>query len=409
MLHQAVALLVLATPPAVTPPAVTPASAPATQQQSPAASAEATAPKPFQVDLIELGFDAASQIPVNPHERDRARVQEVVATTALSVGMKTRSMAFANQIANWRKGVVYGDLAIDAAKGGRTEAVATFSRLSRTAIANAQQWQSDRVLSKLAQAQVWLGQETEAIELEKKFGEAEKGKVAAVMAARPGVDFDAALLEADRAVATGNFELTANALAICAQLAGRKDTDEARWSRIMELNARAKGKVAREIHIRSYLGLADARIARGESAAALTLVDAAKALRDEVRWAPEAELPITADIARRIAGAGDRAAGLAELEKGLASFVANQDGVADIFRAGAMCPAAEAFASLGEPARALEVYRLAVEAGALNPNARPRAEDLAQTTASLARSAIEPDAAMWKRLREIRAGLVEPW
>ena len=49
------------------------------------------------------------------------------------------------------------------------------------------------------------------------------------------------------------------------------------------------------------------------------------------------------------------------------------------------------------------------EGGALNPNARPRAEDLAQTTASLARSAIEPDAAMGKRRREIRAGLVEPW
>ncbi|MEY3142148.1 MAG: hypothetical protein RLY21_641 [Planctomycetota bacterium] len=404
MILSSTVLFVLASPQAAAPMPV----AESPSQSAPQAT-EASTPKPFQVDLIELGFDAASQIPVNPHERDRARVQEIVATTALAIGMKTRSMALANQISNWRRGVVYAELAIDAAKGGRAEAVGTLSRLANSAVAGAQQWQSDRVLSRLAQAQVWLGKESAAVELERKFGEAERGKVTAALAARPGADFDAALAEAERAVATGNFELTANALGICAQLAERKDTDEARWSRIMELAGRAKGKVAREIHIRSYLRLADARIARGESAAALALVDAAKSLRDEVRWTPEAELPITAEIARRIAGAGDRAGGLAEVEKGLASFVANQDAVADIFRAGALCPAAETFAGLGEHARALEVYRLAVEAGALNPNARPRAEDLAQTTASLARAGIEPDSAMWLRLRGIRAGLVAPW
>lgn len=399
---SAVLILVLQVPPVATP-------ASPSQSASALPPTVVVAPAPFQIELIEFGFEAASRIPVDPHERDRARVQEIVATTALAIGMKTRGMAFANDIANWRKGVIYGELAIDAAKAGRADAVATFSRLARTAVAGAQQWQSDRVLSKLAQAQVWLGKETEAAEIEKAFGEAEKGKVAAVLATRPGADFDAAANEAERAIATGNFELTANALLICAELAERNDVDEARWSRIMDLVGRAKGKVAREIHIRAYLALADARIARQSPAEARALIDSAKALRDEVRWTPDAELPITADIAWRIAAAGDRAAGLAELDRGLESFIANQDAVADIFRAGALCPAAEAFGALGESTRALEVYRLAVEAGALNPNARPRAEDLAQTAASLARAGIAPDDAMWKRLREIRSGLVDPW
>lgn len=398
--------LAIATPPSTVP---APAASAPSVAPSVAPSDDSSMPKPFQAQLIEFGFESASQIPVDPHARDRARVQEVVATTAISVGMKTRAMAFANQIANWRKGVVYGDLAIDAAKSRRSEAVATFSRLARAAIAGAQQWQSDRVLSKVAQAKAWIGEESEAVELEKTFGEPEKGKVAAALAARPTSDFDAAVSEAERAMATGNFELAANALAICAQLAERGDIDEARWSRIAGLVSRAKGKVAREIHIRAYLSLADARVARRMSAQAMPLIMSAKALRDEVRWTPEAELPITAEIARRIATAGDRASGLAALEEGLASFVANQEAVADIFRAGALRSAAESFAALGEDSRALEVYRLAVEAGALNPNARPRAEDLAQTAASLARAGIEPDAAMWERLRGIRAGLVDPW
>lgn len=365
--------------------------------------------KSFQAVLLDFGFDAVSRIPVDPHGRDRARVQEVVAVTAFREGLKTRSAAMANQIANWRKGVVFAELAVDAARSGRADSAETFSRYARSAIAGAQQWQTDRVLAKLAEAQLVLGKQAEALETEKSFGEAEKGKVTAALAAQDGSDFDAVLGEADRAVVTGNFELTANALEICARLGEREDADASRWSRIMELVGRAKGKVAREIHIRAYLRLADARIARKNLAEATTLAALARSLRDEVRWTPEAELPITAEIARRIGASGDRAAGIAELEKGLASFLAREDEVADIFRAAALCAAAESFVALGERARALEVYRLAVEAGALNPNARPRAEDLALTTASLARAGIEPDPAMWKRLREIRDGLTDPW
>ena len=398
--HTAVAVLALVNPPAPS------AAAP---QADVAVATESAAVKPFQSELLELGFDAASRIPVNPHERDRARVQEIVATTAFRLGLKTRSAGMANQITNWRKGVVFGELAVDAARAGRAEAAETFSRYARTAVAGAQQWQSDRVLAKLAEAQVALGKVSDALESEKKFGEGEQGKVTAAIAAQEASDFDSVLAEAERAIATGNFELTSNALEICARLGERADADAARWSRIEALAAGAKGKVAREIHIRAYLRLADARIATGSPDAARALIGIAKAIRDEVRWTPDAQLPIDAEIARRIAAAGERAGALAELENGVASFIANEKLVPDVFRAVPLCAAAEVFAGIGETGRALEVYRIAVEAGALNPNARPRAEDLATTTASIARAGIEPDEAMWARLRAIRAGLVEPW
>ena len=402
LLSSALVVLALTNPPAAQQVA-------APQKSTAGTESESASPRAFQSELLELGFDAALQIPVNPHERDRARVQEVVATTAFRLGLKTRSAAMANQITNWRKGVVFAELAVDAARAGRAEAAETYSRYARSAVAGAQQWQSDRVLAKLAEAQVALGKVAEALESEKKLGEGEKGKVTAAVAAQSGSDFDAALAEAARAIATGNFELTSNALEICARLAERSDADAARWSHIDGLVASAKGKVAREIHIRAYLRLADARIATKSPEAALALVDLAKSLRDEVRWTPEAELPITADIVRRLAASGQSDAAVAELEKGIASFTANEKLVSDVFRAGALCAAAEAFAAMGAAPRALEVYRLAVEAGALNPNARPRAEDLATTTASLARTGVEPDAAMWARLREIRAGLKDPW
>lgn len=405
MFHSAIVVLALLNPPSA-------ASAPqAAVEASPSDSSpsDSSLAKPHQVELLELGFDAASRIPGNPHERDRARVQETVARTAFQLGLKTRSAAMANQIANWRKGTIFADLAVDAARAGRADAAETFSRFARNAVGGAQQWQSERVLARLAEAQVVLGKSAEALETEKKFGESEKGKVTAALAQLPDADFDAILAEAERAFATGNFELTANALEICARLGERNDADDARWSRIEDLVGRAKGKVAREIHIRSYLRLADARIARQAPAAARALVERAKALRDEVRWTPDSELPLTAEIARRLAAAGDRDAAIAELDKGLESFRSNERLVADIFRAGALCPAAEALVALGEEERARAVYRAAIEAGALNPNARPRAEDLAQTAASLARSGIEPDEATWARLRAIRDGLTDPW
>jgi hypothetical protein len=50
-----------------------------------------------------------------------------------------------------------------------------------------------------------------------------------------------------------------------------------------------------------------------------------------------------------------------------------------------------------------------VEEGVENPNSRPRAEDLSATCRSMALHAVEPDADLWKRMRQIGDGLGPPW
>jgi hypothetical protein len=64
---------------------------------------------------------------------------------------------------------------------------------------------------------------------------------------------------------------------------------------------------------------------------------------------------------------------------------------------------------MGDTAAALAVYKQAVEAGMENPNSRPRAEDLAATCCSMAVHAVQPDAELFARIREICAGLSDPW
>jgi hypothetical protein len=57
----------------------------------------------------------------------------------------------------------------------------------------------------------------------------------------------------------------------------------------------------------------------------------------------------------------------------------------------------------------LKVYAQAVEVGAVNINARTRAEDLSTTLLSMALMELEPDAAIWERVRQIQKGLADPW
>ncbi|MFM7259401.1 MAG: hypothetical protein ACKO3W_02240 [bacterium] len=388
-----------------------------------AATAPNAAPEPATVpdlaahrkQLLDLGRDAAESIPVDPHERDRARVQEVVAQAAITLGDLKRAERCAEQITTWRRGAVHGELAaVYAERGDRAEAE-RFMRLAQELGPRILDWQRDRIRVGVARAQAILGETERVRELEAVVNEAERGKITAARAAKATPEqFGAILEDVRRATASGSLDATAAALETCAELAALLDADESRWSEIDAVFTAANGKVARELYIGALLRLADVRLddvavhaAAREKAS--TLIAQAKAVRDAVRWATESELPITASIAQRMARAEGRDAGVAELERGVAAFKENEEHVANVFRGQALRPAAEAFVALGAHDRAIEIYRWAIEAGALNPNARPRAEDIAQTCASLAISGIEPDEAMWARLAAIRAGLTTPW
>jgi hypothetical protein len=64
---------------------------------------------------------------------------------------------------------------------------------------------------------------------------------------------------------------------------------------------------------------------------------------------------------------------------------------------------------MGDAGTTLNLYRRALEAGQENPNSRPRTDDLIATCCSLALHAVEPDETLMSRIRDIRAGLGDPW
>jgi hypothetical protein len=50
-----------------------------------------------------------------------------------------------------------------------------------------------------------------------------------------------------------------------------------------------------------------------------------------------------------------------------------------------------------------------VEEGVVNPNSRPRADDLVDVCNSMARHGVEPDSKLTQRLKEVQASLRSPW
>jgi tetratricopeptide (TPR) repeat protein len=138
-------------------------------------------------------------------------------------------------------------------------------------------------------------------------------------------------------------------------------------------------------------------------------VNDAQRLFSAYQWAPEDRISLASRLAAQLYLAGDTLKARSEVDAALAIFASERHRMFDIDRADALIPVAEAYVAMGDKAAALTVYRQAVADGAENPNSRPRAEDLCATCCSMARHAVEPDAELWTKMREIREGLGDPW
>lgn len=400
-----------------------PAQAPA-QAASVAAAPLADAPlSEARRRLLELAFEAASAMPLEPHIKNRSRAQDAVVAACLELEQPERALRCAQRIADWRRGAGCADVAFFLAqKGARAEAerclelatqvVTELERGSENEDGeeNTQAWRKDRVRAKIARTHLLLGQEAEAGRFTQGLESSEAGPVALVAAMRveaEGFDAHVQALEAD--AATGDFEHLRSALAAYAELYGRFYADSAKRARLEECIERASKNVPITVRVENRIELAEAALDHADPAQALALVAQARALLASSRWTTLTHVPFGARLAAVRFRAGEQAEGRKELEEARARFVAEREAMVDIYRASVLRPLAEAYLAVGERATARELYAQAVEAGVVNPNSRPRSEDLSATCCSMAVHGFEPDEALWARLTAVRAALGEPW
>lgn len=376
-----------------------------------AAAAPVDAPlAPFRGDLLELAFETASSIPVQPHIKSRSRAQEAVVSACLGLDQPVRAAGYVERIDSWRRGVGYGDLALYCARNGHAGEARRYAELAARISESAEDWRRDSIRVRVARVHAWLGQMQEADRFEQGVVESETGKVAGVKAiADDGQRFDEQMRVLEQLVASGNFDVTRNVLESCAELYDRFYDDAPRRS-ALEVTIRSSwSNMQGFIRIDLLLRLADSALDHGDRTRALELVEEAQAFFDGAVWPLEHRIPRAAKIAAMRSRAGDPERARRDLDQALALFDAEGDRIVDIYRARALRPLAEAFRSAGDTEAAHAVYARAVDAGVVNPNSRPRAEDLAATCSSMAASGVEPDAELWARIRRIRAELGAPW
>ena len=363
---------------------------------------------PYQSQLLDIAFDAASAFPVSPHIKNRSRAQSEVVEAALELNQPVRAKRYVDQIGNWMRGAGYADLAVYFARHGACDkANASLARASEV-LAETEGWEKDRIRTKMAAARAFLGQTyaagTDGI------GADLMGPVARARASvcEPDAFYTQMAVLAEQ-TAIDDFDVIRNALGAYAVLYDRFYADEDRRDAIKTVIEAAWEPVPVLLRIEVLEELAAAALSHGDRATALAVVDQAKTLMESVGWPADIGIQVMARLAELRARAGDVAGARAGAAEAIKRFDADAKTVANIYRAGMIRPIAEVYVATGDSVLAMELYKRAVEAGMENPNSRPRTDDLVATCCSLALHEFEPDAALMARIREIAEGLGDPW
>lgn len=392
-------------------PAGVPSAAPSTVKVAPPASTPpAPTPNPTSSRLLSLAQEVAGAIPTDPHVKDRSRAQQEIFETRLALGDRAGARASIEPMETWRRGFAFAQLADAAARGKDAVEAERMLELAQREADRNEEWRRDRILVEIAKVRELLGQSERARALEMGLDPSESGKVDSVrVVIEPAEHFDQRVQSLDAVIAIRGFDSTKSACAALLQMHERYVGDTERRTRIEQSIRMA----AVQLPVVDQVGLlfdlaANASSARSLETAVAFLDDAAR-LIETTRWLPEDRLPLMARLAEARYAAGQSDLATTTADAALAFYKAERAAIVDVFRAAALRPLAEAQAAMGNQDAALDIYRLVVEDGALNPNARPRALDLSATCCSMAAHGIEPDAELWEKLREIQRRLGPPW
>ena len=364
-----------------------------------------------QSALLDLAFEAASAIPLNPHIKSRSGEQREVVTACLELRQPQRAQRYIDQIGDWRRGEAYAALAFYYARhGSRTEATLHLQQASQALQQEIEDWQKDRIKTQIAQVYALLGQAQAAMSLEQGAGGAELGKVDRARAmVCPPESFDDLVRALEKLVSTKQLDAVKNAMEAYAELFNRFYADPGRRA-IVERGIKASWNNLPVFVRIDLLGtLADYSLAHADRAKALELIDQAGKMLDSAVWQPQYRITLMAKLAELRFRAGDPERARADAREALDLFDAKKDEIVNIYRAQMLRPIAEAYHVMGDTAASLDLYRRAIEAGTENPNSRPRAEDLVATCCSMALHAVMPGAELWSRLREVQGALGDPW
>jgi tetratricopeptide (TPR) repeat protein len=360
--------------------------------------------------LLAFAFDTASAIPMEPHRKDRAKAQQGVAEACMETGQISRAVEYARKIDSWRRGVAMGELAFHMAGKGEKDLAESYLEDASRVATMYKGWRKDRIRIQIARTQSLLGQTEQARQQMATADDIEKPRLAS---ADSGVlsdeEFDRRLQQLGDWVAKGDFDISRAALETLVELLDSQYLHGDRQDRIFLAMEEPYKKMPIFVRVDLLLRSAGIALKHEDRDRALEIIDRAQRYVDEAALALRQGMKIRARLVRARFQAGDEDRAWGDIGKLLEEYRKNEEQIVNIYRAECLRPMAEAYLVMGDRKSASEVYGMAIEAGFVNPNSRPRALDLSATCCSMAVHGFMPNSELWARMKEIRNGLSDPW
>ncbi|MCR9246595.1 MAG: hypothetical protein NXI31_16295 [bacterium] len=381
-------------------------------------------------ELLEFAFEATILMPGKTHGVDRCMMQEDIALACIEHDQLALAHACAKRISGWRRGVVQAVLGIEAAElfrvaaaGDDDENGAGYRELANRYLELAlrqadgvqrdptgQAWQRDRIRARAAIGYQKLGQLDDAVQAANGLDAAESANWESTVAATlDDAAFDAQIQALDTAIKVADMQQAMNASRIAVVLYGRYYEDEKRRARVLDRLERMQGLMPRMAGLGHVGELAEAAAEHGDARTAKRWIAQMREQMAGVRVHEEDRMKFRARLARLLDRAGARSEALDELNETLQYFEVHKQEIETMFRADGLAPVGNAYERCGSRASAVAVYRLALEHAAINPNSRPRLQDLVLVALSMIDCGFEPPPTLRQRMQKMRAGLGEPW
>jgi hypothetical protein len=381
--------------------------APATTTASTAAPADTDADRGW---LLEQAMGVSNSIPSRIHDRERAQCQEWVVLGYLDAGDPLSAARCAESIEGWRRGECEGLIGVHYALKGDRDLALKYARLATDRATGEQDWRRERIHIEAAKVHAILGNAVAARDLSAGASEAEVGKVdGAVVAVLTPEQFEAQAKVLDEVLKGGTFDGMRNALDGYIPLLRRMTTNREQALKAAATIDAALPAMPMDLQITYGTRLASALHALGETTRAKERLDLAATQVADTVFLPEDLTPMQVDVAKARAGLGDVEGARAALDAALTSYEARKKDIVDVFRARSPRALAEGYALIGDQAKAEACWLEALAAGTINPNSRPRAEDLSATLVAMARSGASLTPALRERITLCRKSLGEPW
>jgi hypothetical protein len=369
-----------------------------------------------KTEALEWGFKFASAIPVKPHIADRSKSQYQILEVYLERDMPDEMAESASRIADWRECLSYADLAVHFALKSRDEKVQDYINLAKECRNRLtgwkRSWQRDRILLRIAEAQVISGQfdAAEKSESELPAESASLARTLRLSRIDGPVDYENSVTKLQSMENSKHMEVQRDVARAYLQIL-RQMGPKATAEQCSFLQARVYGLVENLPQLLQHeilCSLSRAAFAAGRKEMGCRILEDAEKRLKLRQLKARFDVATLTELSRIWAKEGQdlqRAESILNEAKDLLL----KSGLKGTDRVTALISLAEGYVDFGNRDAAWDYFRQALQTAGLQTNARPRAMAITQICAAIGRWGLPLPDDMVKEITRHYEALGNPW